>query len=369
MTRTARITVAYAFSHFVVDLASVTTVLGLVAPHLASRGPRHVALAILAYDLVAFCCQLPLGALLDVWGRRRSPAAAMASFALVACGVSAGWAGGLTTGAAAVTLVALGNALFHCVGGVEVLGESDGRAAPSGVFISTGALGVFLGGQAAFGTWPGTPVLLVALLVASAAFVLWVPAANVSGGLYLALSPGGRLAAILLSVTVALRSYAGMVMSFPWKAQLILALLAVVAVAAGKATGGYASDALGAPIASAVSLGGAAVLFLFSWASVTAGLVATFLFNFTMAITLSALAELFPRAHGLAFGIASFALAMGALPALLGPQGSSGLTLCILSLVSLACLEAALAFMRLGRPATVTVRMGFGNACTPRRSS
>ena len=61
MTRTARITAAYAFCHFVVDLASVTTVLGLVAPHLASRGPKHVALAFLAYDLVAFCCQLPLG--------------------------------------------------------------------------------------------------------------------------------------------------------------------------------------------------------------------------------------------------------------------------------------------------------------------
>ena len=369
MTRTARITAAYAFCHFVVDLASVTTVLGLVAPHLASRGPKHVALAVLAYDLVAFCCQLPLGALLDMWGRRRSPAAAMASFALVACGVSAGWAGGLTAGAAAVTLVALGNALFHCVGGVEVLGESEGRAAPSGAFISTGALGVFLGGQAAFGTWPGMPVLLVALLVASAVCVLRAPTANAPGGLYLALPPTGRLAAILLAVTVALRSYVGMVMSFPWKAELVLAVLAVVAVAAGKATGGYVSDALGAPIASVVSLGGAAVLFLFSWTSVLAGLAATFLFNFTMAITLSALAGLLPRAHGLAFGIASFALAIGALPALMGLQVSSGPMLCVLSLVSLACLEAGLALMRLGRPAAVTVRMSPGSGRAPRRSS
>lgn len=356
--RLARITAAYAFCHVVVDLACVTTVLGWAAPFFGLRSVQHSALAILAYDLVAFCFQLPLGALLDALGRRQSRRAAMASFALVAAGVSAGWTGadwaGAVSGAliqvVAVLLVALGNALFHCVGGVEVLGESDGRAAPSGMFISTGALGVFVGGLAAFNSWRGTPVLLLALLVACAAAVLWAPSSDEPGELQLAVSPIGWAAVALLAMTVALRSYTGMVMAFPWKAEFVLALTAILAVVAGKAVGGCVSDVLGAPLTSAFSLGVAALLFPFAHTSVAAGLAATFLFNFTMAITLSALAGLMPQAHGLAFGLASFALAMGALPALLGLRATSGGALAILSLASLIFLELGLMLARRTHP-------------------
>ena len=352
--RLARITAAYAFCHVVVDLACVTTVLGWAAPFFGLRSVQHSALAILAYDLVAFCFQLPLGALLDALGRRQSRRAAMASFALVAAGVSAGWAGADWLGfvpaapiqVAAGLLVALGNALFHCAGGVEVLGESDGRAAPSGMFISTGALGVFVGGLTAFNGWRGTPVLLLVLLVACAAAVLWAPSSDEPGELQLAVSPIGWAAVALLAMTVALRSYTGMVMAFPWKTEFALALTAILAVVAGKAVGGCVSDVLGAPLTSAFSLGVAALLFPFAHTSVAAGLAATFLFNFTMAITLSALAGLMPQAHGLAFGLASFALAMGALPALLGLRATSGGALAILSLASLIFLELGLMLAR-----------------------
>jgi FSR family fosmidomycin resistance protein-like MFS transporter len=65
-----------------------------------------------------------------------------------------------------------------------------------------------------------------------------------------------------------------------------------------------------------------------------------------MAITLSALARLLPLAQGTAFGIASFSLAIGALPALLGVRVSSAHALVVLSLASLVLLELGLAFMR-----------------------
>lgn len=87
-------------------------------------------------------------------------------------------------------------------------------------------------------------------------------------------------------------------------------------------------------------------LFLFSWTSPAAGIAATLLFNFTMAITLSALAGLLPQAQGMAFGIASFALAVGALPALLGVRPASPLALCLLSVISLVLLELGLACAR-----------------------
>ena len=80
------------------------------------------------------------------------------------------------------------------------------------------------------------------------------------------------------------------------------------------------------------------------------GLAATLLFNFTMAITLSELARLLPRARGTAFGIASFSLAIGAFPALMGLRAVSPGALCVLSLVSLASLLGGLAAAeRVGR--------------------
>ena len=137
-----------------------------------------------------------------------------------------------------------------------------------------------------------------------------------------------------------------MVMAFPWKGALPLAVVAVCAVVAGKAAGGIVADRIGLVRTSALSLGLAALLFPIGWTVPAAGVAATFLFNFTMPITLIALAELMPENRGLAFGAASFALAVGAAPALMGLSAASGPALCILSLVSLAALLAGLAAAR-----------------------
>lgn len=341
-SRLVRVTAVYAFCHFVVDLACVTCVLGLVAPVLDPMGSEAHFMAVLVYDMVAFCMQLPAGALLDVMGPRRWKATALLSFALVAVGVVISRAG---VGAmVAIMLVALGNAAFHCAGGEEVLLESGERAAPSGLFISTGAAGVFLGGLSSFQQWALAAPALLALLGVSAVLAWHLDVGDDSEeDPDWTLDEAGRLAVVLLAVTVALRSYAGMVMAFPWKAELALAAVAIAAVVAGKAAGGIVADRFGMRTASVVSLGGAAPLFLLAWGSVPAGLVATLLFNFTMAITLSELARLLPRARGTAFGIASFSLAIGAFPALLGLRASSPEALCALSLVSLASLLGGLA--------------------------
>lgn len=339
----ARVTATYAFCHLVVDLACITTLMGAVVPRLSAPSIGAATIAVLMYDMLAFCLQLPFGALLDVMGRRRSVPAALLSFALVAAGVLCGMGSHVTLTAASVVFVALGNALFHCVGGVEVLGESGGKAAPSGLFISTGAVGVFVGSLAGFNRLAGVTVLLLASLAASAMLVIRAPRSSSCDGLAFSLTRVGWTAVALLAATVALRSYTGMVMAFPWKAEFALAVCSLAAVVAGKALGGIVADVLGSPVTSAISLGGAAVLFAFSWTNPAAGLAGTLLFNFTMAITLSELAHLLPEAHGLAFGIASFSLAVGALPALVGVQTTSAAALCVLSGVSFALLEAGLA--------------------------
>ena len=342
----------FALFHLVVDLACVATMLGRIAPMFQTFGPAQRALSILVYDMVAFCLQLPLGAALDALGRRWSPAATRWSLDLVLAGVVFGRLSGATTSVLALLFVAVGNALFHCAGGVEVLGDSAGRAAPAGMFISTGAVGVFLGSLPALNSSPLFFAILVFLLLACLWATRVIHSPDTPGDLDVTLPPAGWAAVALLAATVALRSYTGAVMAFPWKAELALAACSTAAVVAGKALGGHLSDRVGPRIASAISLGCAAPQFLPSFASVPAGMAATLLFNLTMAITLSALSRLLPRARGLAFGIASFALAIGVLPALLGLRASSGAALCALSLVSLALLEAGIALSgRVRQPA------------------
>ncbi|MBQ3340129.1 MAG: hypothetical protein IJG82_11155, partial [Atopobiaceae bacterium] len=147
-----RIIGTYAFCHFAVDFCCVATMLCAVSPALRVAGPLSGAAAVVAYDMFAFMLQLPIGAALD--GYEGGGRAAMLSYALVAAGGIAAFLPETVFTIAAVALVSVGNALFHCAGGVDVLARSEGRAAPSGLFICTGAFGVFLGTRASdvFGT-------------------------------------------------------------------------------------------------------------------------------------------------------------------------------------------------------------------------
>ena len=348
-----RIVAHYAICHCAVDFACVSIMLTCISPALGGSVGKG-ALAILAYDMFAFCLQLPLGALLDVRGR--FPRAALLSFGLVAAAATAAFFDGPLAAAAATFLAAVGNALFHCAGGIDVLGVSDGHAAPSGVFISTGALGVFLGARAGTVLEAALIPSVVGLMGICALVIMMLyetpaqlardeagPAAPP------AIAPSAAAAIALIALTVALRSYVGMVMAFPWKGELALAVAAIAAVVAGKAAGGFLADTVGVARASIVSLGAAAVLFVFSWDVPAAGIAATFLFNFTMPITLITLARLLPDNHGFAFGLASFSLAIGALPAFLGLRTAGGVALSVLSVASLAFLLAGLAAAKDGR--------------------
>ena len=122
------------------------------------------------------------------------------------------------------------------------------------------------------------------------------------------------LVLICCFLVVALRSYLGMVLSFPWKTGG-WALALTCALVLGKAAGGFLGERLGMVRASVLSLGLAAVLFCLSGFPL-AGTAAVFLFNMTMPITLWAAARLLPP--GLAFGTLTFALFLGFLPVWLG---------------------------------------------------
>lgn len=290
----------YAAGHFWVDFSCALLMFSQLS------GTGEWALCVLLYNFCAFALQMPIGLLADRLDRE-GPVAALG------CGLMAGgWALAPLPLAAAVT-AGLGNACFHVGGGVYTLRRWGDRAAPLGVFVSPGAFGIYFG--TLLGRRDGFPGWLTAagLLLFALALLLTEDRAPI---LKEGPAPDRNVVPVLACcfLVVVLRSYLGMVLSFPWKTGG-WALAVVCALVLGKAAGGFLGDRLGMVRASALSLGLSAVLFFLS-GSPWAGTAAVLLFNMTMPITLWAAARLLPP--GLAFGTLTFALFLGFLPSWLG---------------------------------------------------
>ena len=318
---TGRSTVVYAVGHFVVDLACAFVLLRFVRPTAA-----WVSAALL-YNFFAFAGQMPLGLFADRLGNGRMFAAAGCLL------VSAAYA----MPAAPMLLAAtagVGNALYHIGGGYDTLRSSD-RAGPLDVFVAPGAFGVFLGILLGRGTLsPYVPPFL--LLAAAAAVLLLCPRTDASGPVF-DLTGAGVLALAALFLVVCLRSYAGFLFAFPWKSG-IWSWVFVLCVVLGKITGGFLYDRFGGVRTAAITLGGAAALFLVSGHPVW-GCAAVLLFNMTMPVTLRAAADRLPGAQGFSFGLLTCALFLGFLPEYMGlPAIRTGwmyAALCVLSLILL----------------------------------
>ena len=346
-------TFAFALCHFVVDFACVSTMLCAVSRVLGESGQdslEFVALSILLYDIVAFTLQLPVGIVLDKLDKNSY--AALLSYALVGAGVLISLFPVALLEWLAVLLLAVGNALFHSAGGLIVLNISQKHAGPSGIFIATGAIGVFLGTQSAQMERLQIAFSLLVLLFLCALITLVVQKVKKYWNVHNVafdipkFSSNTLLAIALLTLVVALRSYAGMVMAFPWKSQMLLLVLSILGVFAGKALGGMVADRIGFRTTAIFSLIAAATLFAPSWEVPVMGLLGVFFFNFTMSITLASLANILPNAKGTAFGLASFSLAVGALPALLGFRVEHPVMLSVISLVSALALGVGLTLVK-----------------------
>ena len=296
----------YSLAHFWVDLSCAFLVFRALA------GTAEFSLCLLLYNFCAFALQMPLGLLADRLDR--NGAAAAAGYACVAIAYLFP-----SIPLAAATVAGVGNALFHLGGGIDTLNVSTKRAAALGIFVSPGALGLYLGGL--WGRGAAAPLWLppAGLLLLGAGILLLCRRALGSlrsGNAPLDLS--GRVLPILpLFLVVVLRSYMGMNQSFAWKDTGAWALLLTLALVLGKAGGGFLMDALGPRRASALSLGLAAGLYLLS-ALPLPGTLAVFLFNMTMPVTLWAVARAMPGAKGFTFGLLTFALFLGCLPTWLG---------------------------------------------------
>lgn len=300
----------YSVFHFMVDLSTVYYMNVRILPSVF--GAEESRWAVILYNMLAFAFPLPFGIWADKWNK--NPLVSAAGLLLILAGYH-NPAGNLIS----LVLISCGNGIFHVGGGLDVLNMSEEKYAPCGCFISTGALGVFLG------TFFGRKVWhlengITAFLIAGIFVMIFIYKKNHRENLLQNMPfalPFGRKKFLPLFLSfffvVALRSYYGMILSYDWKKEMFWSVLFALAVMIGKMAGGILADCWGTDKVTA-SLGIAGVLALFSFRSPLAGILSVFLFNMTMPVTLLSMAKIFPQAKGFAFGVLTFALFAGFIP-------------------------------------------------------
>ena len=306
------ITGAYSILHALVDMACAVLVMGVSRN--GGLSVYYASLVVILYDFFAFALQFPFGMLADRLDRN----ALVSASGCVLVAVSFTFSGYAFP---ACIVAGIGNALFHVGGGVDVLNISERKAAPSGIYVSTGAMGLYLGC-----CWFETQAVrcFVTVALAAGAVLLILLSRKIRKDYnvhnekcngrpdWWSLPAGKTFVVYCVLFTVCIRGCFGLIMDFPWKSGFYTGLWAVSAVVLGKAAGGILGDRIGWKKTSVTSLLLAAVLFYPAFDNIICGILALFFFNMTMPITLTMMANLFPKRKGMAFGITSATLFLGA---------------------------------------------------------
>lgn len=270
---------------------------------------------------------------------------------------------------ALLALIAVGNALFHVGAGVSVLCAANGRFSDSGVFISSGALGVVLG------IWLGAlPFLWSMLAGGSLLAVGWVitrqprsadlprsigelPSVQMNGASQASsLAEPFRLAAhlvvLLCLAAILVRAFAGSFTPVVWRSRtnLLLYFLPALCVFAGKLAGGFLADRHGARRVAVLSLLAAVPLLFLRADMVLPTALGMAAVSMTTAITVTTIAGAMPGREGFAFGLTTLALLAGSLPGYFMKLSAFTSTWLLPGLTLFAALCLALALNRqLGR--------------------
>ncbi|MBR3952619.1 MAG: hypothetical protein IKJ82_03265 [Oscillospiraceae bacterium] len=337
---------AYTFSHFAVDYVCLLTVLdpwGYRTEILG--GVQNYALFVITYNFLAFGLQMVFGAFCDE--HRKFPAGAFGCFlvllgALCVAFIPEAYPEYAFNLWASVILVGIGNAFFHVGGGIESLVHSGGKLRRSGIFVSSGALGVALGIYNAGRTTGGIGVIAF-LMIFCMVLCLAAQRKNPSEGECEIKGTASEKNALWLVVSLALfsvliRSFGGTVIPMEWKTTAELGLVSGAAAFGGKFIGGFAADKFGAKRTGISSLLLSVPFLAFGKDIIFVSVIGIILFNMTMPITLGILAEKFPKNPGIAFGLTTAALLLGAVPSFFVPLGGSLILLIPAVLVSAVCI-------------------------------
>lgn len=329
---------SYTFSHYAVDFACFWILFGRFSENVQGN---EQALGFIIYNFIAFGLQMVIGAYCDE--HRKFPSAAigcsMVFLAVLICPFLP-WI--------SLFVTAFGNAFFHVGGGMDSLVNSGGKISRGGVFVSAGALGVIYGSIAgsktAYTVFLPVQLIKPAGLVLIGALLCYIAhkKLGIDGDTKIKGSANGKLAVglviALALISVLIRSFGGTLIPMGWKATMRLGIVSAFAAFLGKFLGGFAADIFGAKNTGVISLLLSLPLIILGRENMILSAFGILLFNMTMPITLAIIAEKLPKNPGIAFGLTTAALLLGAVPSFFVALGGNIALLIPAVIISAACI-------------------------------
>ena len=216
-------------------------------------------------------------------------------------------------------LVGVGNAFFHVGGGIICLKSSRQKATIPGIFVSTGALGLFLGAVIAHNSYT-YPFIFFFLLIFSSICIYFLKIKNDQLKNTYKTTNKFLIIIIFLLLAVVIRSYIGLSINLQWKENILFSFYLALSIFLGKMFGGIIADKFGWLKTSIIALMISSPLIAFCIEYPILFIIGMFFFNFTMTITLIAIANLMQKQKKYTFGLTTLALLIGALQTFVNPK-------------------------------------------------
>lgn len=218
-----------------------------------------------------------------------------------------------------LVILCLGNAFIHVNGAEITLKSSCGKLSHSAIFVSGGSFGVVFGQLLATTSFPYW--LLFALILSAVPFTLLAQTysdkecPNLSKSFnYENQSISKALIVILAVMVVVIRGYMAYGIPTSWRKTTIQTIIFFVFMGIGKAMGGILSDLFGVKRIAMLSVAVACPLLMFGDKNMIVSLIGVMFFSMTMSISLASLVSVLPNKPGLAFGLTTIGLFIGAAP-------------------------------------------------------
>lgn len=288
------------FGHFCVDAVCASIVIG------ATQNIVDSFVFFVLYNFLAFCMQSIAGLILDKQKTVQPKHYILLSFILLLFGFIPNLNIWLI-----VILAGLGNCLFHVGAGMLVLIQADKKMAPLGVFVSSGAVGLFLGTIFATNiTWQYLLFLSLIILILM----------NLNIPKKITVKTDKKtdfLCVIFLCVCIAIRSFMGFMPLTEFEKTPLILLMITMGVFWGKIWGGFLCDKYGIKKVVYISTSCVLPLFLFSFSNPYLWAIVQMIINLSMPITLYLMYKSMPKYPAFSFGLSAACLVIGFVIALL----------------------------------------------------
>ena len=296
----------YSLSHFIVDFVCAIFILGKL-PYFAAT-TSEFATAIVIYNFFAFAFQVPLGYLLDELKVYKY--VSIIGFCLIGLCYYIN----LNNVFILATVVGIGNALFHLEGGVNIYSISGKKAFLNGLFVSPGALGIFLGTM--FHNELIVTKLPIVLIVVAIVLLFLVQGQELGDALKEKKKKGtntfNKLCIVgLIGLSIVVRSIGGSAIVYSWKTGFVLGIIYTLSIVIGKAFGGLLGDKFGLLKVALISLFCSGVCLILGYNIHVFAYIGILLFNIPMAITLTILENTLYKRIACAVGLNTMFLFIG----------------------------------------------------------